>query len=288
MKKISFLLELLALLLLNLFAQQSKDILTPVEYVYKFADTTALKAYVFFPERENKNELRSAVLVFHGGGWSEGTPEWAFSRGRHFVQQGMVSAAIQYRLSDKKSITPLEAMEDTRDAVRWLRSKADEFGIDTAFVAAYGWSAGGHLAASTAIFNDDTNKISSIPNAILLVSPALELTNDSWLNQLMLGKAQPVDISPADHIKPNLPPMIIVHGRNDTVTPLDGVELFHKKMLDAGNKCELYVYNDVGHMFTPSTESDKGWPNPDQKIKNEAYSEIDKFLRELGFGNRPY
>lgn len=79
-----------------------------------------------------------------------------------------------------------------------------------------------------------------------------------------------------------------MRGRNDTVTPLDGVELFHKKMLDAGNKCELYVYNDVGHMFTPSTESDKGWPNPDQKIKNEAYSEIDKFLRELGFGNRPY
>jgi hypothetical protein len=87
----------------SIVAQQVDKQIEPVEYVYKFADTTALKAYVFFPERENKNELRSAVLVFHGGGWSEGTPEWAFSRGRHFVQQGMVSAAIQYRLSDKKA-----------------------------------------------------------------------------------------------------------------------------------------------------------------------------------------
>ncbi|MDZ7766462.1 MAG: hypothetical protein U5K00_18900 [Melioribacteraceae bacterium] len=41
-------------------------------------------------------------------------------------------------------------------------------------------------------------------------------------------------------------------------------------------------------MFTPSTESDKGWPNPDQEIKNEAYSEIDNFLRKLGFDNDEY
>jgi len=287
MKRIFIYLFLIQLFLACNIAQEEKAILTPVEYIYKTVDTTELSAFVFFPEG-NDEELRSAVLVFHGGGWSEGTPEWAFSRGRHFVQQGMVAVAVQYRLSDKEKITPIEAMEDAKDAVHWLRSMADEFSIDTSKVAVYGWSAGGHLAASTAIFNNNANKVSSKPNAVLLVSPALELTKDSWVKQLLLDKTEPIDISPVHHVKPNLPPTIIVHGRDDTVTPLNGVELFTQKMLDVENICQLFIYDGVGHMFTPSIESDKGWPNPDQKIKEEAYSEIDNFLRELGFGNKQY
>lgn len=288
MKKMFQLFLILATLYLNCFSQANTDVLTPVEYVYKSIDSTQLKAYVFIPEVEPVNDKYSAVLVFHGGGWAEGSAEWAFSRAHHFVRQGMISAAVQYRLSNKENITPLEAMKDAKDAVSWLRTLADELLIDTSKVAVYGWSAGGHLAVSTAIFNNDSNTISSVPNAILLVSPALELTNDSWVKQLLLSKAEPQDISPAHHVKPNLPPTIIVHGRNDTVTPLNGVELFTQKMIESGNVCKLFVYDEVGHMFTPSTESDRGWPNPDQKIKNEAYSEIDNFLRELGFGNLPY
>lgn len=287
MKRINIFLFFIQLFFVCSFAQEENSIFTPVEYIYKIVDTTELSAFVFFPE-DNEKELRSAVLVFHGGGWSAGTPEWAFSRGRHFVQQGMLAVAVEYRLSDQVSVTPIDAMNDARDAVHWLRTKGNEFMVDTSKVAAYGWSAGGHLAASTAIFNNDTANISSVPNALLLVSPALELTNDSWISQLLLDETEPVDISPAQHVKPNLPPTIIVHGRGDTVTPLDGIELFTKRMKEAGNVCELFVYDGVGHMFTPSTESDKGWPNPDQEIKNEAYFEIDSFLRELGFENDEY
>lgn len=287
MKRVFISLIFVLLFLANIVAQEVNAILTPVEYIYKTVDTTELSAFVFFPEEDNE-ELRSAVLVFHGGGWDEGTPEWAFSRGRHFVQQGLVAVAVQYRLSDQESVTPLDAMEDSKDAVSWLREMGEEFKIDTSKVAAYGWSAGGHLAASTAIFNNDTSNISSMPNALLLVSPALELTNDSWISQLLIDDSEPVDISPAHHVKPNMPPTIIVHGRDDTVTPLSGVELFTQRMHDAGNICKLFIYDGVGHMFTPSTESDKGWPNPDQEIKNEAYSEIDNFLRKLGFNNDEY
>lgn len=287
MKRVFISLIFVQFFLANIVAQEENAILTPFEYIYKTVDTTELSAFVFFPEEDNE-ELRSAVLVFHGGGWDEGTPEWAFSRGRHFVQQGLVAVAVQYRLSNQESVTPLDAMEDSKDAVSWLREMGEEFKIDTSKVAAYGWSAGGHLAASTAIFNNDSSNISSMPNALLLVSPALELTNDSWISQLLIDDTEPVDISPAHHVKPNMPPTIIVHGRDDTVTPLSGVELFTQRMRDAGNICKLFIYDGVGHMFTPSTESDKGWPNPDQEIKTEAYSEIDNFLRKLGFNNDEY
>ncbi|MDZ7766460.1 MAG: alpha/beta hydrolase [Melioribacteraceae bacterium] len=120
MKRIFIALIFVQLFLANIVAQEENAILTPVEYSYKTVDTTELSAFVFFPEEDNE-ELRSAVLVFHGGGWDEGTPEWAFSRGRHFVQQGLVAVAVEYRLSDQKTITPLDAMEDSKDAVRWLR-----------------------------------------------------------------------------------------------------------------------------------------------------------------------
>ncbi len=89
----------------------------------------------------------AAIVLFHGGGWAMGEPAWAFSRAQHFAERGMVAIAAQYRLSDQKAITPHEAMADARAVIRWVRAHADSLGIDPKRVAAYGWSAGGHLAA---------------------------------------------------------------------------------------------------------------------------------------------
>ncbi|MEM9687573.1 MAG: dienelactone hydrolase family protein [Bacteroidota bacterium] len=72
-------------------------------------------------------------------------------------------------------------------------------------------------------------------------------------------------------------------GRTDTVTPLKGSEVFHNAMLKYGNDSELHVYDGVGHLFTPSTEPDDGWPNPDKEIRAKAQKEIDKFLEKHGY-----
>jgi len=56
-------------------------------------------------------------------------------------------------------------------------------------------------------------------------------------------------------------------------------------MLAAGNSSKLIVYDDVGHLFTPSTESDSGWPNPDPEVRAKANQEIDAFLVSLGYVN---
>lgn len=80
-----------------------------------------------------------------------------------------------------------------------------------------------------------------------------------------------------------MPPAIILQGREDTVTPLAGAQRFYERMRAAGNPCELHVYDDVGHLFTPATESDKGWPNPDRQVRAAAYRQADIFLRTHGF-----
>jgi hypothetical protein len=54
-------------------------------------------------------------------------------------------------------------------------------------------------------------------------------------------------------------------------------------MREAGNRCELHVYDGVGHLFTPASEPDDGWPKPDRKVQTAAFARADKFLKSLGF-----
>ncbi|MCD4730613.1 MAG: dienelactone hydrolase family protein, partial [Bacteroidales bacterium] len=123
----------------------------------------------------------------------------------------------------------------------------------------------------------------SVPNVLILVSPALSIINDKWFKQLLGEEGNPIDYSPAEHLKQNMPPSIIVVGKDDTVTPIDQCKLFHENMLTYDNESYLYIYDGVGHLFTPSGQPDDGYPNPDKKIRAKAYEKIDLFLKNLGY-----
>jgi acetyl esterase/lipase len=243
-----------------------------------------LKAYVFSPDKRG-SERRPAIVLFHGGGWTMGEPSWAFSRARHFAERGMVAVAAQYRLSDQKEVTPHEAMADARAVIRWVRLHADSLDIDPKRVVAYGWSAGGHLAASAAIFGLDASgaSVSSRPDALILVSPAVSLEGDGWVQRLLGGRGTARDISPDVHVRKGVPPTLILQGNVDTVTPMAGAKRFCERMRAAGNLCELHVYEGFGHLFTPAGTPDDGMPQPDQATSEDASKRADCFLEELGF-----
>jgi len=243
-----------------------------------------LKACVFSPQGVKVGPPRAAIVLFYGGGWVAGEPSWAFGRAQHFAERGMVAVAAQYRLSDQKEITPLDAVEDADDAIRWVRSHANEFGIDPDRIAAYGWSAGAHLAACTAILQSPPgNAVSCMPDALVLESPAVAASSDGWFCRLVGSRAKPEDLSPDEHVHSGLPPTIIVEGREDTVTPLPGVQRFVDRMKAANNRCELYVFEGAGHLFTPVGTPDDGYPKPDPIIEAAAFSKLDQFLVSLGY-----
>ena len=230
------------------------------------------------------------MLIFHGGGWDTGSPEWGYGLARYLADLGMVAVAVQYRLSDRDNgtVTPIEAMKDARAAVRWARTHSDELRVDPDRIAAYGWSAGAHLAASAAIFveADEGQKVSCAPDALILKSPALSLESDSWAKKLLGDRGDVAEISPDRKVRRGMPPTLLLQGRTDTVTPLKGTQAFHEAMLEAGNECELIVYDGVGHLLTPAGQPDDGWPKPDPEVAARAREAVVDFLRAHGFISR--
>ena len=268
-------------------ASQEHSELPPTQQTYTSPDGVELSLYIFATPQATDAPPRPAVLVFHGGGWTIGSAEWAFPRARHFAALGMVGVAVQYRLSDQKSVTPLDAMADTRAAFRWLREHAEEHGVDPHRIGAYGWSAGAHLAAAAAtIPGPETARFSASPDALILVSPAVAVTHSGWMRQILLDRAATKDVSPDEFVRPGLPPTIILQGRTDTVTPTPGVEDYCQRLEQAGNRCDLHIFEDVGHLFTPSSEPDNDWPNPDRKVQAKAFSTADEFLASIGWIDR--
>jgi acetyl esterase/lipase len=102
-----------------------------------------------------------AVVFLHGGGWRLGSRHsagpayagWSPSPFERLAQAKIAVASADYRLSGEAQ-WPAQ-LHDAKAAVRWLRARADETGIDATRIAAWGESAGGHLAALLGLTGPD-------------------------------------------------------------------------------------------------------------------------------------
>ena len=247
--------------------------------VYREVDGDSLHAYVFLPPERREGEKASAILLFHGGGWSAGAPDWTFATARRFADAGLVAVAVEYRLATGK-VTPVDALADACAAFAWIRSRAADFGL-TGLVAGYGVSAGGHLVAATATVGCPGGVAG--PDALLLWSPAIDPVGDGWFTKLLQDRATAADLSPARHVGPATPPSSIVHGERDTLTPLAGARRYCDALTARGRRCELHVYPGVGHLLTRNLVNQESDFDPDPAARADGMSRHDSFLRSLGF-----
>jgi acetyl esterase len=254
--------------------------------VYKTVGVTNLTAHLFRPAGSDPGTARPAIVLLHGGGWSAGSPEWVYEAAKRYAGYGAVAVAAEYRLSDQKTITPLDAMADARDVIRWMRRNASGLGIQPDRIAVYGVSSGGHLAASLATFDDHaTGQPSPVPNAMVLISPALSLAHDGFFQKILAGRAAAGDASPDEHVDMVLPPTAIFIGGADTLTPASGARRFCDRVNERGGHCELHVYPGVGHLFTRKLDNQEDDFDPDPKAVQDARQKGDQFLAERGFLN---
>jgi acetyl esterase/lipase len=92
--------------------------------------------------------LVPVVVWIHGGGWKSGSRLPIPVRVSDLCSRGYAVASVDYRLIST-ALWPAQ-IQDVRGAVRWLRAHAAEYGLDPDRFAAWGDSAGGHLAAMLA------------------------------------------------------------------------------------------------------------------------------------------
>ncbi|MEW6363324.1 MAG: alpha/beta hydrolase [Acidobacteriota bacterium] len=258
-------------------ASEDAGLNEPQMYTYREIDGTPLHAYVFAPADRGKAEPANAILLVHGGGWSAGSAEWTFDAARQFAESGLVAISIQYRLSEG-DVTPIEALDDVCAAFRWARENTGRLGI-TGCVLGYGVSAGGHLVALAA-----TRGCSGGvgPDALLLWCPALDVAADGWFQRKLNGRASSVTYSPVEYVSGSTPPTSIVHGAEDTLTPLSGARRFCDRLIEAGGICELNAYKGLGHLLTRNLENQESEFDPDPNARADGIARHLAFLRILG------
>ncbi|HEV7765289.1 MAG TPA: alpha/beta hydrolase [Thermoanaerobaculia bacterium] len=251
----------------------------PTAMTYREVDGRKLQAHVFQPASHDRRP-RSAVILVHGGGWSEGSPEWTFGAAQRFVDVGMVAIAVEYRLS-QGTVTPIEALSDVCAAFRWVRTQSSQLGIDPRRVAGYGISAGGHLVASTATVGCPDG--GGTPDVMLLLSPAVDLARDAWFGRKLQERATPEAYSPVDHVRAGAPPTNIVIGAEDTLTPLAGTKRFCDRLREAGSECHLNVFDGVGHLLTRNLANQESDFDPDPAARDAGYASHFRLLKQVGF-----
>ena len=100
-------------------------------HVYKTIGQRELTLYVTTPDDWKPSDRRPAIVFFHGGGWVGGQPGQFTEHSKYLASRGMVAVQVEYRLLDRKSNDPPTAcVNDAKSAMRWVRSHADELGID--------------------------------------------------------------------------------------------------------------------------------------------------------------
>ncbi len=256
----------------------------PDVFLYEQVGGTDLKLYVFEPPNSDYRKPRGAIVLFHGGGWSSGSAAGIFAIARYFASLGMVGISVEYRLADGKDITPFEAVEDAKASLRWVRGHAAVLNVDPKKIAAYGESAGAHLAAATAIVGENPagEDLSGVPNAMVLFSPALDIEQNERFKKLIGAGRDVTSISPLRHIRKSMPPTIILTGALDELIPSTTLIDYCNRMKQARNRCDLEIYPGVGHMLEPPGEQGTGNANS-SKTKYDAFLRLDQFLLSLGF-----
>lgn len=246
-------------------------------YVYEQRPEGDILAHLFFPELAT-GRPRPAVVFFHGGFWDTPTPTQFVPHCLHFAGRGAVAVAAETRTGSKHGTGPLEAIEDARALIRWLRSNADTFNLDPDKITVGGAAGGALLALLTAMPKPkDLPAVDGYdcrPQALILFSALVNTAAKGAARDRFPDGRAAKRFSPANLARRKLPPMLFFHARTDRITPLDEVEKFRRRLRWRGNVCEVVCFERAEHSFFNFNVSHKNF--------DLTLAKADQFLAERG------
>lgn len=222
------------------------------------------------------------VLFVHGGGWRLGTRsvfcptwrDWDPNPFHRLVAAGFAVASVDYRLSGE-AVFPAQ-LQDVTAALRWLRTRDGELGVDADRVVAWGESAGAHLAALLGLTagRPDPDLVGGDPTAPIAgvvdwYGPANLLTLQDQARpdavarsdtpdsreSLLIGVPLPEATElarragPVTYVHAGAPPFHIAHGGDDRFVPVGQSRELADALRAAGAPVELTVVPGADHMW---------------------------------------
>ncbi|BCX47515.1 hypothetical protein HAHE_14230 [Haloferula helveola] len=217
------------------------------------------KAEVWMTVHRPEKPNGTAMVICPGGGYGglvtggegHGIAKWL---GGH----GITGVVLEYRLPKGRPFVP---SHDSSRAIRTVRSRAAEWQIKPDRIGIIGFSAGGHLAATTLVHftsgdsqaSDPVEHVSSRPDFGILVYPVVSMGEHTHggSRQRLLGK-EPSDellkyFSPELQVTKATPPVFLTHALDDKVVVPENSRLLHQALVDKGVASRLLELPSGGH-----------------------------------------
>jgi len=219
-----------------------------------------MRSRQFFPY--DPTETLPVIIWLCGGGFTNmdcnvWAPEMAW-----FAKRGYAIVSVEYSVTSRTRF-PMQ-IEDIKQAIRFLRAHAKEYGLDTNRFAVMGESAGGYLSALAGVTGETTeldkgeflNYSSSVQAAIAWypITCPTQLNFDPEIVMVPPDMKFYPDI--ASYITEKTPPFLILHGDADTQVPLGQSELLYETLDAAGVYTDLYVFPKAEHGDSPFVQQE--------------------------------
>ncbi len=230
-----------------------RDIKVTRGVIYRVIDGKKLRLDIYRPKERPASGPQPSVVYLHGGAWLAGTRRQSPYLMYELASAGYVVFSIDYRLAPRH---PMPAgLYDCKAAIAWVAEHAAEYGA-TAEAIVMGGSAGGHLAAMLAVsdgiahlqpgFEEKSTRVRGavvlygIANLVGLVEePLYPLA--SWLLERVVFQRRFRDepdlfhrSQPLTYLSANSPPILLIHGENDSLIPIEEARHFFEKLGHAG------------------------------------------------------
>lgn len=221
------------------------------------------------------NARGTAVIVCPGGGYmrlswtKEGTEvaQW-------FNTLGVSAFVLRYRAVEYGHPAPLQ---DVTRAIRLVRSRAQEFGVQADRVGVLGFSAGGHLASCAATLFDDPaartgaalDAVSARPDFALLIYPVITMKDPfahAGSRERLLGTSPTPEmieaLSTETRVTAQTPPVFLMNTMEDKTVPVENSLLFYQALRRAGVPAEMHLYQAGPHGIglRPGQVAATEWP----------------------------
>lgn len=213
---------------------------------------------VYLPEPGKGNG--AAMVICPGGGYGGLAQHEGKDYALFLNREGVTCFVLKYRLGSHGYRHPV-MLGDAARAVRLVRQRGSEWGVDAQRIGIMGSSAGGHLASTLVTHFDAGNpgatdpidRQSSRPNLGVLCYPVITLgkfTHQGSKNHL-LGMNPPADLvdflSNEKQVKKDGPPVFLWHTQEDKAVPVENALMFAQALREAGIPFDLHIYEAGRH-----------------------------------------